>query len=125
MKCRLNPQNRVAKLTIADIVNELHGHNSLPLDRVLWQMSVVHIHMPILLYIHLMFSFIIPICMPVFPSDFQQRFLMNLSLAACVTCLRFPDAKIVITHGEYQSCPLYSFLSPHSSHCLSCIQMFF
>lgn len=101
MKYRLNPQSKVAKLTIADIVDELHGHNILPLDRVLWQMIVVHIHMPKLLYIHFMFSVIIPICMSVFSSYFQQKCLTNLSFAALFTCLRFPDAKIVVTRGEY------------------------
>ena len=88
------------KVTVAGVVKELHGRNSLPLDRVLWQMSVVHIHMPKLLSIHFLFSVIIPICMFVFPSDFQQKFLINLSFAACLTCLMFPYANIVITLGE-------------------------
>ena len=100
MKYRLNPQSKVAKLTIADVGKESHGHNSLPLDRVLRQMSVGHSHMPKLLYIHFMFSVIIPIYMSVFPSDFQQKFLVNLSFAACLTCLIFPYANIVITLGE-------------------------
>jgi hypothetical protein len=98
MKYRLNPQSKVAKLTVAGVVKELRGH-SLPLDRVLWQMSVVHIHIPKLLYIHFMFSVIIPICMSVVPSDFQQKFLMNLSFAACLTGLMFPYANFVITNN--------------------------
>jgi len=67
---------------------------------VLWRMSAVHIQMPKLLYIHFMFSVTIPICLSVFPSDFQQKFLMNLSFATCLTCLMFPYANIIITLGE-------------------------